>query len=533
MFWRKFFIILLFGFLVIPKSVLAAPDQAAINACTNAGCGYDECSASQGGGKDKNGNYYCVNIKCVNNDICTFVDKQCNSDEDCKGYSTNDGGEVCSNGNCYLDSVGLERFNVDLGLGLTSIKADLQLREPKLSINIPGLNFSKLSSSSTITTEGNKTYLNIPYVAEYLAAVYKVGLVVISIIAVIMIVVTGVKIIVSGGEAKADGFRRIGQVAIGLFIGWGSYTILNIVNPNLVNFQALKVEYIKPIDLDAFGPNTLTESDLETVSGPYTPKYFSNCPVSLTNDPVYADPTAAKKRPDKYISKNMPRRVEFNQKILASGLITGTISERILKAVEATKQCQIFYENCGVASSNMYYLTVPQGPREKNCLGTETGKPASAAVCNILGYSVGNVKKTMVYNVRNDKVTYGGKTATVNSMIRGIYCKSAENCGGKIGWPEQCASTPAEAANKLKGMLAGTKWSDSWWDDLQPGDYLYLINWNGECNGAHSAVFLGWNGPSSNRTAWMEQASSQIFLGINSHHFTNEVLLGVYRPVEK
>ncbi|GEM_PF-6322902 len=123
----------------------------------------------------------------------------------------------------------------------TETVKELKIVKPTLEINIPQLKFSDLENS--IDSEGN---LTLPYIGEYMSAIYKVALVAISIIAVIMIIVEGVKITTIGGEARAAGLKKIGQVVIGLFIAWGSYTILYTINPDLVNFNALKVKYIIP-----------------------------------------------------------------------------------------------------------------------------------------------------------------------------------------------------------------------------------------------------------------------------------------------
>ncbi len=279
MFWRK--IILFFAVVVyfFPIAVLAAGGfatekqntadmQADIQTaekysveCAKIGCAEPaskNCSAPL---KNSGGNFYCLNTPCVNGDTCKFVDKTCNKDEDCQGYALK-GGEKCFKNYCYLDALGVEKFNKNISIGITDLKVDLQIKKPLLNIKIPGLNFSDLSNN-TISEENGKAYLSIPYIGEYLSAAYKFGLVAISIIAVVMIIITGIKIIVTGGQGQAEGFKRIGQIMIGLFIGWGSYTILSIVNPALVNFKALRVEYIEKQDI----PDYLTHGE-EVVDGP-------------------------------------------------------------------------------------------------------------------------------------------------------------------------------------------------------------------------------------------------------------------------
>lgn len=151
-------------------------------------------------------------------------------------------GGFCEQGFCQLPPDGLARYNsLPSFLGL---QADLQIKKPLLSIKIPGLTFSE--SPSTGKGADGKTYLQLPYIAEYLAALYKYGLAVITIVAVAMVIKKGFDIVLSrGGEMQSAAYERIGQICIGLVIMWGSYTVLRIINPALVDFKVLSVQYIE------------------------------------------------------------------------------------------------------------------------------------------------------------------------------------------------------------------------------------------------------------------------------------------------
>lgn len=119
------------------------------------------------------------------------------------------------------------------------LDALLDMKAPELEINIPQVKFGTVLD--TLDEDG---YIHIPYIGIYLSGVYKFSMVLLSIAAVIMIIVVGVKITVMGGEEKIAGFKRIGEIIIGLIILWGSYAILYAINPNLVKFDAIKVKYI-------------------------------------------------------------------------------------------------------------------------------------------------------------------------------------------------------------------------------------------------------------------------------------------------
>ena len=130
----------------------------------------------------------------------------------------------------------------------TNVADDLKISKPVIEVNIPQLTFSDVEKN--VDAEG---YLHLPWIGEYIATVYKFGLGIISIIAVVMIIIQGLRIITSGGgENKNSGYKKIFQAIIGLFIAWGSYAILYTVNPALVEFKTLKVKYIEPIPLDVY-----------------------------------------------------------------------------------------------------------------------------------------------------------------------------------------------------------------------------------------------------------------------------------------
>ena len=254
--------------------------------CANNGC-YNT-------GDFTNSNQLCLTDKDCNVDnnigYCNHAEEKCSmSEEVCKGYCYNKGAisssartkpcgsttctettyacprgvsdcsfggtSLCENGVCWLDEFSMKQYLS--GPSILGIQAALKIINPTLQINIPDLSFSKLAST-TATEENGQTYLHIPYIGEYLSAIYKFGMVAVSIIGVIMIVVVGFKITVMGGEERVNGFKRIGQIAVGLFIAWGSYAILYNINPDLVTFQALKILYIQRQEL----PETI---DISTI----------------------------------------------------------------------------------------------------------------------------------------------------------------------------------------------------------------------------------------------------------------------------
>ncbi|MFA6423828.1 MAG: hypothetical protein WCV83_00775 [Candidatus Magasanikbacteria bacterium] len=183
--------------------------------------------------------------------ICKKSDKSCKNSSECANLG---GVGICQDGFCWFDEISMQKYNSLPKLA--GITADLQIKKPVLEINIPQLKFSDVQNN--IDSEG---YLHLPYIGEYVTAIYKLAMVIVSIIGVVMIIVVGIKITVLGGEERVNGFKKIGQIVVGLIIAWGSYTILYNINPDLVNFSTLKVEYIKP---EPMPPDDIDYSDQMT-----------------------------------------------------------------------------------------------------------------------------------------------------------------------------------------------------------------------------------------------------------------------------
>jgi len=187
-------------------------------------------------------------IPCGTNTTCTKTDKECptGNDSECAPYVLLQGGiGKCSSKLCYLDP--LNYAKQQSSPGTTDLVKDLQIAKPILEIDIPGLTFS--DPSKNVDAEG---YLHLPWISEYMGAIYKFALGIVTVVAVIMIMIQGVRIITSGGgEGKITGYKKIFQAVIGLVIAWGSYAILYNINPALVTFDTLKVLYIQPVDWPA------------------------------------------------------------------------------------------------------------------------------------------------------------------------------------------------------------------------------------------------------------------------------------------
>ena len=85
-----------------------------------------------------------------------------------------------------------------------------------------------------------------PFIGEYVAGVFRYLVAAIAIVSVVMIIVAGFTWILpspSGDNINAAK-KKIQQALVGLIVAMSSYSILFLINPELVNFRSLRVLYI-------------------------------------------------------------------------------------------------------------------------------------------------------------------------------------------------------------------------------------------------------------------------------------------------
>ncbi len=152
---------------------------------------------------------------------------------------------------------------------MTTSEVQMLIQKPTQEINIPGVSFTeptKLDLNQEVNASGKKiTSVYFPYLGEYLTAVYKYAVIVAGVLAVIMIIVSGIMWVISGGnkEMVTSAKKRIEQAVIGLAIISTSYVILYSINPYLVNFKPLKVTYIMPEPIP--DENVFTEKEAAAI----------------------------------------------------------------------------------------------------------------------------------------------------------------------------------------------------------------------------------------------------------------------------
>jgi len=164
------------------------------------------------------------------------------------------------------------------------------IEKPSLQQKYPWSDFSKKLSA---TKEDGTTYLVIPYLGEYISKVYKWSIGAASILAVIVIISSAIQWMFPAlnlfTEGKGDQKRtinnakkRIMRSISGLVLIAASYTLLYTINPELVKFKALRVEYVSEtpisevVDIDKIAKG-------ETVTDEEHKKKASNEGATITD----------------------------------------------------------------------------------------------------------------------------------------------------------------------------------------------------------------------------------------------------------
>jgi hypothetical protein len=133
----------------------------------------------------------------------------------------------------------------------------IQFRAPEPRVILPGLGFGEITCDDD--------YIYVPFLGQYIAAVYSFAVAAASIIAVVVIIFSGFQWTASGGSQDTIGAakKRIVGAITGLILAVGSYTILYAVNPELVQFRALRIKYVRTIEYEPEGePDTTVDATL-------------------------------------------------------------------------------------------------------------------------------------------------------------------------------------------------------------------------------------------------------------------------------
>jgi hypothetical protein len=121
---------------------------------------------------------------------------------------------------------------------------------PELQIPLPTL---KLSEATCVNRGDGTSQCQIPWISEYILAVYNYGLSIAGILAAIMLMAGGALWLVSGGDVSKITQAKeliVGSIT-GVVILFSSYIILMEINPDLTKFYPITIGTIKKMELEA------------------------------------------------------------------------------------------------------------------------------------------------------------------------------------------------------------------------------------------------------------------------------------------
>src|SRR3989339_337256 len=359
----------------------------------------------------------------------------------------------------------------------------VELIPPNLNIDIPGA--GNLFGGGQIVTEGEERYFYLPYIGEYVSALYNYVLGIVGILAVVVIIFAGGIWLTAGGspERIKTAQEYIFGAVTGVVLAFGSYLILYTINPDLVRFAAIKIKVVENIPWpDLIGTEELTgvTSDYngqngrggggtggfvcrnrETGENP-PPQEESGCTLGLTAPAdINEDPNRDR------------RTLQFVQN--ARSILTGTPREKVLQVARLAAQCGIHLGSCGRTVGIINALAGVDGKNIDSCLP----------------------------NPYSDNCSNGHETNSISSArirmedIADMHCYPADRNGNyPANNPPGCLSGSESIGavyQRLNGSMS-TEWPNSWADTLQPGDIVNMYIGNSDRWGLHVAVFMGWDG---------------------------------------
>jgi len=188
---------------------------------------------------------------------CTVVQlggaSSCQTENDCGK------GQICANGACAETPA-----PVEIAPG-----PEFKPITPLLSVPIPNLDLTAFGKISKGTDNNGNDYVVLSYIAIYLAAIFRLGIGVAAVLAVVMVMAGGFVWLSAAGDAgKIDMAKKmISGAVIGLLLTLGSYTFIQMVNPDILNMQGLKVTLVKPRGADINDDYAPEDRGEVTVSG--------------------------------------------------------------------------------------------------------------------------------------------------------------------------------------------------------------------------------------------------------------------------
>lgn len=236
-----------------------------------------------------------------------------------------------------------------------------------LNIDIPGLYQSiscKKNADGSYTCpkvdcikgDDDSTTCEIPWIAQYIIAIYNYALIIIGALAAVTIMAGGVIWLISGSNASRMKVAKemiIGSVS-GLVVMFSSYMIISVVNPDILIFKPLKIGYIPEV----------------------MPDYSDS--TSSSGNPYQAGCDSFKNTRSTAVCESLASKVSINLVTYQKKQVSPELKSRLEKAfacVEARNGKNVFSINGGVR-------TVEESLRYWKAYQAGTGNTAAYPCCS-------------------------------------------------------------------------------------------------------------------------------------------------------
>jgi len=256
-----------------------------------------------------------------------------------------------------------EATNIAADISSSSTPHQFDSVTPELQIPLPTLPSFSEFTDLTLQGEAPNRYLWIPWIGQYIAAIYKYAIGIVGVLAGIMIVVGGLLWLTAGGSAERVSTAKsfVESSLVGLVIALTSYLLLYVINPNLVGFESLKVKYIER-EVDTLAFSLAAASDTSVPEGSRPVATSEQCDETLARCPLtFTSPL------DSGTGPGNPRALEFMEKMKSS--LSGTTRSKVMTAATAAANCCVVLGSCGESNLKINKLAgvpeaVPSGYKE-------------------------------------------------------------------------------------------------------------------------------------------------------------------------
>ncbi|MBI4426906.1 MAG: hypothetical protein HY569_00250 [Candidatus Magasanikbacteria bacterium] len=217
--FTTYFLILLFGQFLLAQTSFADDCDPSIQTCAPE----ESTPVAPSGGSSSGGS-----VDGGTGFTYTGVDQRCWTKDDCEGKAF---GTFVGPNDETKEACKMEKDSSNKLIGFCLPKTEAKL----------GLNWGEAGGQPSTYT----------HIGEFIKWIYRYGIVVASILAVMMIIKAGFDWIISGGnqEVISGAHKKIGNALMGLFLAVMAYFILNLINPYLVNFRLPQIWMINTANL--------------------------------------------------------------------------------------------------------------------------------------------------------------------------------------------------------------------------------------------------------------------------------------------